>query len=53
MKNIYFIIIKRGRHYKGDGEWFTPYQSNDPSPKIPIHIDRKKWNEKIVEDKKR
>ena len=32
---IIIIIIKRGRQCKAEGEWYTPYQSEDASPTIP------------------
>ena len=32
---IIIIIIKRGRQCKAEREWYTLYQSEDPSPTIP------------------
>ena len=43
------IIIKKGRHCKAEREWYTPYQSKDPSPQYQP-IDRKKRKGKKVED---
>ena len=34
---IIVIIIKRGRQRKAEREWYTPYQSEDPSPTIPSY----------------
>ena len=34
---IVIIIIKRGRQCKTEREWYTPYQSGDPSPAIPTY----------------
>ena len=34
---IIIIIIKKGRQCKTEREWYTPYQSEDPSPTIPIY----------------
>ena len=31
------IIIKRGWQCKAEREWYTPYQSEDPSPAIPTY----------------
>ena len=42
---VIIIIIKKGRQYKAQKEWYTPYQSEDPSPTIPT-----KRKGKIVED---
>ena len=33
-KIIINIIIKKGRQCKVEREWYTPYQSDDPSPTI-------------------
>ena len=38
--SIYFIIvivIKKGQQCKAGREWYTPYQSEDPSPTIPTY----------------
>ena len=32
---VIIIIIKKGRQCRVDKEWYTPYQSEDPSPTIP------------------
>ena len=34
---IIIIINKRGRQCKAEREWYTPYQSEDPSPTIPTY----------------
>ena len=34
---IIIVIIKKGRQCKAEREWFTPYQSEDPSPTIPTY----------------
>ena len=34
---IIIIIIKKGQQYKAGREWYTPYQSVDPSPTIPTY----------------
>ena len=34
---IIIIIIKKGRQCKAEREWYTPYQSEDPSPTIPTY----------------
>ena len=31
------IIIKKGQQCKAGREWYTPYQSEDPSPTIPTY----------------
>ena len=37
-KKDYFIIkIKKGQQCKAVREWYTPYQSEDPSPTIPTY----------------
>ena len=49
-KIIYIIIIiKKGRQSKAEREWWTHYQSEDPSPQYQP-IDRKKRKGKKVED---
>ena len=34
---IIIIIIKKGQQCKAGREWYTPYQSEDPSPTIPTY----------------
>ena len=34
---IIIIIIKKGQQCKAEREWYTPYQSEDPSPTIPTY----------------
>ena len=46
---IIIIIIKRRRQCKAEREWYTPYQSEDPSPQYPP-IDRQKGKGKIVQE---
>ena len=31
------IIIKKSKQCKAGREWYTPYQSEDPSPTIPTY----------------
>ena len=31
------IIIKKGRQCEAEREWYTPYQSEDPSPTMPTY----------------
>ena len=38
---INIIIIKKGRQCKAEREWYTPYQSEDPSPTIPNYRQKK------------
>ena len=41
---IIIIIIKKGRQCKAEREWYTPYQSEDPSPTIPTYRQNEaKW----------
>ena len=34
---IIIIIIKKGQQCNARREWYTPYQSEDPSPTIPTY----------------
>ena len=43
---IIIIIIEKGRQYKAEREWYTPYQSEDPSPTIPTYRQKEKKGEK-------
>ena len=36
-KLIIIIIIKKGQQCKAEREWYTPYQSEDPSPTMPTY----------------
>ena len=36
------IIIKKGQQCKAGREWYTPYQSEDPSPTIPTYRQKEK-----------
>ena len=49
MRGDIIIIIKKGRQCKAEREWYTPYQSEDPSPTIPTY-EEKEEKGKIVED---
>ena len=49
VKSIDIIIIKKGRQCKAERKWYTPYQSEDPSPTIPTYR-QKEEKGKIVED---
>ena len=51
MRLFYIIIIKKAWQCNTGKEQLTPYQSEDPSPKIPTHR-RKEEKEKIAGDKK-
>ena len=48
---VIIIIIKIGRRCKAQSKLFTPYQSEDPSPIIPLYR-KKEEKGKTVEDKK-
>ena len=37
---IIIIIIKIGQQCKAGREWYTPYQSEDPSPTIPTYTQK-------------
>ena len=47
--NIIIIIIKKDRQCKAEKEWYTPYESDDPSPTIPTYR-QKEEKGKRVED---
>ena len=34
---IIIIVIEKGQQCKAGREWYTPYQSEDPSPTIPTY----------------
>ena len=38
---IIIIIIKKGRQCKAGRDWYTPYQSEDPSPTISTNTERR------------
>ena len=44
------IIIKKGRQWKAEREWYIPYQSEDPSPTIPTYRQKEERDWKKVED---
>ena len=45
---LFIIIIKRGRQCKAEREWYTPYQSEEPSPTIPTYRqEEEKWKNSI------
>ena len=37
LHQIIIIIIKKGQQCKDGREWYTPYQSEDPSPTTPTY----------------
>ena len=43
---IIIIIIEKGRQCKAEREWYTPYQSEDPSPTIPTYRQKEKKEKK-------
>ena len=43
---IIIIIIKKGRQFKAEREWYTPYQSEDPSPIIPTYRQKEEKGKK-------
>ena len=43
---IIIIIIKKGRQCKAEIEWYTPYQSEDPSPTIPTYKQKEEKGKK-------
>ena len=43
---IIIIIIKNGRQCKAEREWYTPYQSKDPSPTIPTYRQKEEKEKK-------
>ena len=52
MTIIIIVIIKKGRQCRAEREWYTPYQSEDPCPKIPTYREKEERERegKIVED---
>ena len=42
----FIIIIKKGRQCKAEREWYTPYQSEDPSPTIPNYRQKEEKGKK-------
>ena len=44
---FYIIIIKKGRQCMTEREWYTPYQSEDPSPTIPTYRQKDEKGKKI------
>ena len=43
---IIIIIILQGRQCKAEREWYTPYQSEDPSPTIPTYRQKEEKGKK-------
>ena len=43
---IIIIIIKKGRQCKAEREWYTPYQSEDPSPTTPTYRQKEEKGKK-------
>ena len=37
---IIVIIIKKDRQWKAERQWYTPYQSEDPSRTIPTYTQK-------------
>ena len=44
--SIIIIIIKKGRQSKAERDWYTPYQSEDPSPTIPTYWQKEEKGKK-------
>ena len=44
--SIIIIIIKKGQQCKAKREWYTPYQSEDPSPTIPTYRQKEEKGKK-------
>ena len=42
------IIIKIGWQCKAEREWYTPYQSEDPSPTIPTYRQKEEKGKKSI-----
>ena len=38
----YYYYYKKGQQCKAGREWYTPYQSEDPSPTIPTYRQKEK-----------
>ena len=43
---IIIIIIKKDRQCKAEREWYTPYQSEHPSPTIPTYRQKEEKGKK-------
>ena len=43
---IIIIIFKKDRQCKAEREWYTPYQSEDPSPTIPTYRQKEEKGKK-------
>ena len=43
---VIIVIIKIGRQCKAEREWYTPYQSEDPSPTIPTYRQKEEKGKK-------
>ena len=43
---IIIIIIKKGRQFKAEREWYTPYQSEDPSSTVPTYREKEEKGKK-------
>ena len=44
---IIIIIIKKGPQCKAEREWYTPYQSEDPSPTISTYRQKKRKGKRV------
>ena len=45
--NTFIIIIKKCQRCKAEREWYTPYQSEDPSPTIPTYRQKEEKEKKV------
>ena len=55
--SIWDTIIKRSLQCKAGREWFTPYQSRDPSPTIPTYRQKEEkgknsWRQKGIKQRR-
>ena len=41
------IIIKKAQQCKARREWYTPYQSEDPSPTIPTYRQKEEKGKRV------
>ena len=41
------LLLKKGRQCKAEREWYTPYQSEDPSPTIPTYREKEEKGKKV------
>ena len=38
--SLFIILIKKGRQWTAEREWYKPYQFEDPSPTIPSYTEK-------------